>query len=119
MLAHHMIKDTVDVLGDTLARAVGQDVSFEETASSVQQLVFLGIILVEETGMVEVIIDPGLEVFELPEVDDKARSVKLLTSEGQANRPIMPVDEGAVAIVAVLAVSKRYFAVGLFTGEHF
>lgn len=119
MFAHHLIKDTVDVLGDALAGAVGQDVSFKEAASSAQQLILFGVIFIEETGVVEVIINPGLEKSELSEVDDKARSVELSTSESQSNRPIMPVDERAVSIVAMLAVSERDLPVGLFAGEHF
>ena len=69
--------------------------------------------------MVKVFVDPGFQVFEFAEVDDEAIGVGLAASKSQCDAPIMPVDQGAVSVVAVLAMGERDVAVGLFASKHF
>ena len=68
--------------------------------------------------MIEVLVDPGFEVFKLAEVNDEAVRVGFAAGEGDGNRPVVAVNERAMAIVQVLAVGERNVAVGFFAGEH-
>ena len=106
------------MLGEAFAGAVGQDVGFEELAVIFEQCVFHGIVLVEEAGVVEVLIDSRFQVFEVAKIHDEAVLVHLAAGESQGDRPIVPVDVGAVACVEVLAVGEWDVAVGFFAGEH-
>lgn len=68
--------------------------------------------------MIEVFVDPSLQVFQLSEIDDEAVFVCLLAGEGEGDRPVVPVDECAMAVVPMLAVSEGNVAIGFFAGEH-
>lgn len=111
-------EDLVDVPGEAFAGAVGQDVGLEKVAGRGEQGVFFRVVLIEEAGVIEVFVDPGFKVFEVAEVDDKAVGIGLAAGEGEGDRPVVPVDLGAVSGVEVLAVGERDVAVGFFAGEH-
>ena len=51
----------------------------------------LGVILVEQAGVIEVGFNPFLEIFEVAEIDDKAVGVGLATGKGQGDRPVVAV----------------------------
>lgn len=68
--------------------------------------------------MVEVLIDPGFKVFELAKVDDEAVGIRLLAGKGQCDAPVVAMDQGAVAVMAVLAVGKWNVTVGFFADKH-
>jgi hypothetical protein len=68
--------------------------------------------------VVQVFVDPCLQVFKLTKVDDEAIRIGLAAGEGQGDAPVVPMDEGAVAFVSVLAVGEWNVAVGFFAGEH-
>ena len=106
------------MFGKALAAAVGQHIGFEYGAELLEQAVLFGVVGVEQAGVVELAVDPLLEVVQFAEVDDKAIGVGRTTGKGQRNRPVVPVDEGAVPLMAVLAVRKRDIAVGFRTGKH-
>ena len=76
----------------------------------------LRVALIEKTGVVEILCDPGFEIFQVTKVDDKTVGISFLTGEGEGDCPVMPVYEGAVAIVPVLAVGEGDVAVGFATG---
>ena len=78
----------------------------------------LRVALIEKTGVVEIFGDPGLEIFQVTKVDDETVGISFLTGEGEGDCPVMPVYEGAVAIVPVLAVGEGDVAIGLGTSEH-
>ena len=78
----------------------------------------LGVILIEQAGVIEVGFNPFLEVFEIAEIDDKAVGVGLATGKGQGDRPVVAVDEGAMPRVQMLAVREGDVAVGFLAGEH-
>ncbi len=77
-----------------------------------------GVVRVEEAGVVEVLVDPGLQILEIAEVDDEAIRIGLAAGKGQGNAPLVAVDQGAVAFVEVLAVGERVVAVGFFSSAH-
>lgn len=106
------------MLCEAFAGAVGDDVCPEQFARAGEQCFRLGVVCVEEAGVVQVFVDPCLQVFELTKVDDEAIRIGLAAGEGQGDAPIVPVDEGAVALVQVLAVGEWNVAVGFFTSEH-
>ena len=62
--------------------------------------------------------DPGLEIAQLAEVDDEAVYIGLAAGEGQRDRPVVPVDECAMACMPVLTVREGNVPVGFFTSEH-
>ena len=68
--------------------------------------------------MVEIFVDPGFEVFDLAEIDYKTVFVGFGTGEGQGDRPVVSVNECAMAVVPVLAMGKRNVLVGFCAGEH-
>ena len=68
--------------------------------------------------MIQIFIDPLLEVFELSKVDNKAVFIGFVTSKSQYDCPVVSMDERAVAIMVVLAVGERNVAIGFFTSQH-
>lgn len=118
VFADHRVEDAIQMPGEAFAGAVRQGVDLEQVAGSRQQALGFRVVFVKEAGVVEVLIDPGFEILELTEIHDEAVLVGLAAGEGQRNRPVMPVDEGAVAVMAVLAMGEWYIAVGFFAGNH-
>ena len=118
MLAHHCVKDVEEMPGDSLAGTVGQEVAFEECTVFIEEGFAFGVVLVKKAGVVEVGLDPVLEVFEIAEVDDKAVGIGLAAGKVEGDGPVVPVNEGAMPFVPVLAVGKGDVAVGFFAGEH-
>ena len=68
--------------------------------------------------MVEMFIDPSFEILEFAEVHDEAVGIGLAAGKSQDDRPIVPVDKGAVACVQMLAMGKGDIAVNFFASEH-
>ncbi len=83
-----------------------------------EQGIFFCIVLVEKAGVVEILVDPCFQILQLPEVDDEAVGVRLMAGESERDGPVMPVNEGAVPIVPVLAVGEGDVAIDLFASEH-
>ena len=59
----------------------------------------LGVVCVKKAGVVQVFVDPCLQIFELTKVDDEAVHIGLAAGEGHGDAPIVPMDEGAMAFV--------------------
>jgi hypothetical protein len=77
------------------------------------------VVPIKDAGVVEVLVEPPANVFEVSEVHDEAVVIEPLATEDESESPVMPVDEGAVTAVAVLAVGERDVRVCLRAGEHF
>jgi uncharacterized protein involved in propanediol utilization len=106
------------VLSEAFTRGVGQRVGFEKLAKLREQGDALGVALAKETGMVEVLLEPCAEVFQVSEIDNEALGIGLTASEGEGDRPIMTVNEGTVTVVSVLPMGKGNVVVGFFAGQH-
>ena len=76
----------------------------------------LWVALIEKTGVVEILGDPGFEIFQVTKVDHETIGITFLAGEGEGDCPVMAVYEGAVAIVPVLAVGEGDVAVSFATG---
>ena len=72
----------------------------------------------EGTSMVEVVIDPFLDVAQFTKIYDKAVVVWFFCSKAKLDGPVVSVDEGAMTSMERLAVTQGDVAVGLGTGEH-
>lgn len=68
--------------------------------------------------MVEVEINPFLEVFEFAEIDHEPIYVGFSAGKGECYRPIVTVDQCAVPVVVMLPVCERDITVAFFAGEH-
>ena len=78
-----------------------------------EQGLSFGVVLIKEAGMVEVFLNPFFDVFELAEIDDKAVLIGLGAGKGESECPVVPVQEGAMPGMAMLAMSEGNIAVGL------
>ncbi len=76
----------------------------------------LWVALIKKTGVVEILGDPGVEIFQVTKVDYETVGITFLAGEGEGDCPVMAVYEGAVAVVPVLAVGEGDVAVGFATG---
>ena len=118
LMINDWAEDAVEVLSQSFAGAIGQNIGFEKVTLPLQEGVFAGIIFIKKAGVVEVFLDPGLEALEIAEINDESVGVGLVTGESQRDRPVVPVDVGAMTCMEVLSVGERDIAVGFFTGEH-
>ena len=73
----------------------------------------------EGTSMVEVVIDPFLDVAQFTKIYDKAVVIWFFSSKGKLDRPVVSVDEGAMPAMERLPVTEWYVAVDLRTSKHF
>jgi hypothetical protein len=118
LFANHGVEHAVQVLREPFTGAIGQNVGFEQFAGVVEQARGFSIALIKQAGVVEVLVDPSFDVFEFAEIDDEAAGIRFAAGKGQGDRPVVAVDQCAMAVVQVLAVGERNVAVGFFTGEH-
>ena len=81
-------------------------------------LVAVWVFCTEGTSMVEVVIDPFLDVAQFSKVYDEAVVVWFFCSKAKLDGPVVSVDEGAMTSMERLAMTQGDVAVGLGTGEH-
>ena len=92
---------------------------FDETQfCKLLNLVAVWVFCTEGTSMVEVVINPFLDVAQFTKIYDKAVVVWFFCSKAKLDGPVVSVDEGAMASMERLAVTQGDVAVGLGTGEH-
>jgi hypothetical protein len=106
------------MLCEAFAGGVGYDVSFKEVPKLSKEGFALWVALIEKTGVVEILCDPGFEILQVTKVDDETISIGFPTCEGEGDCPVMAVYERAVTAVPVLAVGEGNVAVGFATGQH-
>jgi hypothetical protein len=106
------------MLGQPFAGTVWEHVRLEEVAVVLEKLIFLRVVRVKETGVIQIFGDPVFDVTQLPEIDHEAVHIRLRAPESQRNRPIVPVYQRTMPVVFVLAMRKRNVPVTFFAGYH-
>lgn len=81
MLAYHGVKDAKEMLGNPLAGTVGEEVGFKKLPVSREEFFALGVVFVEKAGVVEVGLNPILEVLEVAKIDHEAVGVSFRTGK--------------------------------------
>lgn len=115
----HGAENIEQVPGHAFAGAVRHHVGFPEGASAdLEERIAQRVFGAEDAGVVEVFVDPPLKEFQFPEIHDEAVLVGGVAAEGERDRPIVAVDERAMAVVAVLAVRPGNVRVGFLAGDH-
>jgi hypothetical protein len=107
------------VFGQTFAGSVFD----EERAYQIHFLQFfelgpMGIRRAEGTGVVEMLIDPILNVVKFSEIDDKAIIVYFVGCESEFDFPIVTVNERTVTRMVRLSMPEWDVAVNLRAGKH-
>ncbi len=116
---HHRIKHAVQVLGHTFARAVRHEVGLPNRRPTDSRKLFdQGIVRTENACVIEVLVDPSLEVLELPEIDHEPVVIRGVAPKYDSDAPIVTVDKRAMAIVPVLPMGPWNIQVGLATGKY-
>ena len=106
------------MLGQSFTGTIVDHIGFPASLWGVYQYFSLGIIFVEYTGMVQVVIDPRFDETEFTEVDDETVLVCLGAGKCETDTPIVTMDKGAVPVVRMLTMRERNIGVGFLAGEH-
>ena len=75
-------KDAKEMLGNPLAGTVGEEVAFKELPVSREEFFALGVVLIKTTGVIEMRLNPILEVLEVAKIDHEAVGVCFRTGKG-------------------------------------
>lgn len=118
VLAHQRVEEFEQVLGDAFAGGVGQHVELEKICVGFGQGQALCIALGNHTSVVQMQLDPVFQVTQATKVDHEAALVGFAATKGDDERPVVPVDEVAMAFMLVLAMGERDVRVDFFTGKH-
>lgn len=95
------------------------DVWFPNSATAHRRKRFAQwIVLTENAGMIQMLVDPVLEEFELPKINHKSVFIRFAAPESYRDTPIVPMQIGAMAIVPVLPMSPRNINIGFSAGKH-
>jgi hypothetical protein len=106
------------MLRHAFARTIPDDIRFPNgTTTYGNQLLTEGIVFVEYAGVIEMFVDPVLEKFQLPEIDNKTVPVGLVTTECDHDGPVVTVYEGAMSVVTMLAMGPWDVRVHFPTGQ--
>ena len=109
----------MQVMCDTFTGAVRQDIGFVEMTEMGEHFFCFRITFIKKAGVVQMFVDPVLDVFEFAKIDDKAIGIHFAAGKGQRDVPIVTMNERAMSVVLVLPMGKGYVTIRFFAGEHF
>ena len=102
------------MLRQSLTGSIVDEERFDEAQlSELLNLIAVWVFCTEGTSMIEVVIDPFLDVAQFTKVYNEAVVVWFFCSKAKFNRPVVSVDEGAMASMERLAVTQGDVAVVL------
>ena len=119
VFTNHGVEGFEKVLGQAFAGSIFD----EERANQFHFLQFfelgpMGIRRTEGTGVVEVFIDPILNVVKFSKIHDKAIFVYFVGRESEFHFPIVTVNERTVPRVVGLSMPEWYVAINLRASKH-
>jgi hypothetical protein len=106
------------VLRHTFTGTTGDEVYLPSTRAGGDYLLAERVAIVEDAGVVEVMLDPLLDDFEFSEIHDEPVRIRLVTAERQREGPVVPVDEGAMPVVVMLPMCEGHVGVGFPARNH-
>jgi hypothetical protein len=112
----------IQVLRQPLARTLIDHISLEyvppQLIHHARELIQHGVVLIENTGVIQVFRYPVAQRLQLSKIDNKTTFVQSLAPEFKGKAPIMAMDLPAMPVMLVLPVSKGDVGIGFLASKH-
>lgn len=119
MLPNHGVEDFKEMVGNAFTRGTFNDEKLDETIGfPLFHTIKIGIFGADGTGVVQVLIDPCLEVAEFAEIDNEAVGIEFSGGKGELDRPIVAMNAGTMTFVERLAMAEGNIPVCFGASKH-
>jgi hypothetical protein len=119
MFPNHGVEDFKEMVGNAFTRGTVNDEKLDETIGfPLFHIIKMGIFGADGTGVVEVLVNPFLEVTKFAKVDYEAVGIKFSGGKGELDRPIVAMNAGTMTFVERLAMAEGNIPVCFGASKH-
>jgi hypothetical protein len=110
------------MLGQSFARTLIDNVRLIDSATSrivdFKDFIQQWIVPIKNAGMIQVLVNPLAQRFEVPEIDYKSTRIQRCASKDKRETPIVPVYLSTMSVVPMLAMGKRNIRISFLARKH-